>query len=70
LFDLNTDPTEETNLASSRPDKLAELQDLLDKHHAGARAPLYASTTDIPVALDKTGADKAGPDDEYVWWPN
>jgi arylsulfatase A-like enzyme len=70
LFDLNTDPTEKTNLASSRPDKLAELQDLLDKHHAGARAPLYASTTDIPVALDKTGADKAGPDDEYVWWPN
>ncbi len=70
LFDLNTDPTETTNLASSRPEKVAELQALLDKHHAGARAPLYASTTDIPVAIDKTGADKAGPDDEYIWWPN
>lgn len=70
LFDLSTDPTEETNLATSRPDKLAELQALLDKHHEGARPPLYASTTDIPVALDKTGADKKGPDDEYVWWPN
>ena len=70
LFDLSTDPTEEENLAEARPDKLAELQALLDKHHKNARAPLYASTTDIPVAIDKTGAEKAEPGDEYLWWPN
>lgn len=70
LFDLSTDPTEEENLADKRPDKLAELQALLDKHHKNARAPLYASTTDVPVAIDKTGADKVEPGDEILWWPN
>lgn len=70
LFDLSSDPTEEENLAETRPDKLAELQALLDKHHKNARAPLYASTTDVPVAIDKTGADKFGPGDEILWWPN
>lgn len=70
LFDLKADPTEENNLAESHPEKLAELQAILDRHLAGARKPLYASTIDLPVAIDKTGADKNGPDDEYVWWPN
>lgn len=70
LFDLNTDPTEDVNLAAERPDKVAELQALLDKHHKDARPPLYASTTDLPIAIDKTGAEKAGPEDEYIWWPN
>lgn len=70
LFNLQDDPTEETNLADSRPDKVAELQALLDRHQEGARKPLYASTVNLPVALDKTGAEKAGPEDEFVWWPN
>ncbi|MFN3912418.1 sulfatase-like hydrolase/transferase [Hyphomonas sp.] len=70
LFDLTNDPAEKTNIAQARPEKVAELQALLDRHHDGARGPLYASTTDIPVAIDKTGAEKAEPGDEYVWWPN
>jgi len=70
LFDLANDPTEANNLAASAPEKLAELQALLDRHHEGARAPLYASTTDIPVAIDKTGADELTAEDEIVWWPN
>ncbi|MEX1252282.1 MAG: sulfatase-like hydrolase/transferase [Hyphomonas sp.] len=70
LFDLANDPAEANNLAAREPEKLAELQALLDRHHAGARAPLYASTTDIPVAIDKTGADEVTAEDEIVWWPN
>jgi uncharacterized sulfatase len=70
LFDLTTDPTEETNLIDTQPGKAAALLALLDKHQAGAVPPLYPSTTVNPVALDKTGADKAGPEDEYVFWPN
>ncbi|KDA03327.1 sulfatase [Hyphomonas oceanitis] len=70
LFDLATDPTEQDNLADSRPDKLAELQGLLDKHHSGAVAPLYPYTIESPIAIDKTEADRVEPGDEYVWWPN
>ncbi|MBI1255513.1 MAG: sulfatase-like hydrolase/transferase [Hyphomonas sp.] len=70
LFDLGKDPTESTNLAASEPEKLAQLQALLDRHHENARAPLYASTSDIPVAIDKTGAEELTAGDEIVWWPN
>jgi uncharacterized sulfatase len=70
LFDLGKDPTESTNLAASEPEKLAELQALLDRHHENARAPLYASTSDIPVAIDKTSAQELTAGDEIVWWPN
>lgn len=70
LFDLATDPAESTNLAAREPEKLAQLQALLDRHHENARAPLYASTSDIPVAIDKTGAEELTEGDEFVWWPN
>jgi len=70
LFDLNKDPTERHNLAVQRPDKVAELQALIDKHWSGARPPLYASTTESPIRIDKTNADTPAPNDEYVFWPN
>jgi len=70
LFDLGKDPAESRNLAASEPEKLAELQALLGRHHKNARAPLYASTSDIPVAIDKTGAEELTAGDEIVWWPN
>ncbi len=41
LFDLAADPTEQHNLAEARVDKLAELQSLLDDHHAGAAAAVF-----------------------------
>ena len=70
LFDLKNDPTEQTNLAANHPDKLAELLALLDQHQAGSREPLWLPTTERPTAIDKTRAERVGPDDEVVYWPN
>ncbi|MEZ5945608.1 MAG: sulfatase [Hyphomonas sp.] len=70
LFDLATDPTEETNLVDAQPDKLAQLQALIDAHWLNARAPLYPYTTESPIRIDKTPVDPPGLDDEYVIWPN
>ena len=70
LYDLESDPTEQLNLAEVRPDKLAELQALLDEHAASSRGPLYPYTTEGPIAIDKTLADKIVPGDEVVYWPN
>ncbi|MDJ0920062.1 MAG: sulfatase [Henriciella sp.] len=70
LFDLAADPTEQNNLAALRPDKLAELQALLDQHAASAREPLYPYTIESAIAIDKTLADPIEPGDEYAWWPN
>jgi uncharacterized sulfatase len=70
LFDLASDPTEQVNLAATRPGKLEELQALLDAHQAGAREPLWSQTTDKPIAIDKTSAERVEPGDEYVYWAN
>lgn len=70
LFDLASDPTEQNNLADSRPDKVVELQNLLDAHQADAVAPLYPFEIESAQAIDITGADTATVDDEYVWVPN
>ncbi len=70
LFDLAADPTEQTNLADARPDKVADLQALLDAHYADARPPLYAHTIESPIAIDKTLADSFDAGDEYAYWPN
>lgn len=70
LFNLAIDPTEKTNVAEQNPDKVAELKALLAEHQVGARPPLYPHTTEGAIAVDRSLAEKAGADDEYVVWPN
>lgn len=70
LFDLANDPTEQNNLATSEPEKLAELQALLAEHKASARDPLYPFVAEMPVAVDKALATKFVEGDEYIYWPN
>jgi uncharacterized sulfatase len=70
LYNLADDPTEQNNLAASRTDKLEELSDLLAAHQAASRGPLYAPTTQMPVMIDKTLAEKFVEGDEYIYTPN
>jgi uncharacterized sulfatase len=70
LYDLSDDPTEQNNLAATRPDKLAELESLLDEYKANSRAPLYPATVEMPVAIDKTLAERFEDGDELVFTPN
>ncbi len=70
LFNLKDDPTEHHDLAAEMPDKVAELAQLLADHRKDAVAPLYPSTTQSPVAIDKTAADHFEKGDEYIYWPN
>ena len=70
LFNLAEDPTERNNLASARRDKVEQLSALLAAHQASARGPLYESTTQLPVMVDKTGAENYVEGDEYVYTPN
>lgn len=70
LFNLADDPTEQNNLADERPEKLAELQGLLDAHHANSVGPLYPHKLESPIAIDKTLFEGAEKGDEYIIWPN
>ena len=70
LYNLAQDPTEHNNLVASHPDKLEELSALLAAHQASSRGPMYAPTTQLPVMVDKTLAEKFTQGDEYIYTPN
>ncbi len=70
LYNLAEDPTEQHNLAASHPEKLQQLTALLRDHQATSRGALYPAAAQFPVLIDKTGAEKFSPGDEYVYTPN
>jgi arylsulfatase A-like enzyme len=70
LFDLDSDPTEQHNLAEREPARLAELRDVLAAHDAEQAPPLWPSLAEMPVNIDKTLLEPDAPDDEYIYWPN
>ncbi len=70
LYNLTTDPTEQTNLADSEPAKVAELQALLDAHNLEQAEPMWPSVLEDPVTIDKTDKELMLEDDEYIYWPN
>lgn len=70
LFDLSADPTEQTNLAASRPDKVLQLRAFLDAHHSASVAELYPHKLVSAISIDKTLPHDTIETDEYVLWPN
>jgi len=70
LFDLADDPTEQDNLAPSHPEKVAQLEALLDVHAAEQPEPRWPSITQSPQLIDKHGGQPYEPGDEYIYWPN
>ena len=70
LFNLRTDSTEQESLAAHNPDKVAQLEALLDEHNAVQAKPLWPSVVEVPVLIDKTGGETYAEGDEYAYWPN
>ncbi|MEM9406905.1 MAG: sulfatase-like hydrolase/transferase [Acidobacteriota bacterium] len=70
LFDLNTDPTEQTNLADSQPERVAQLEALLAQHNAQQMAPLWPSGVQTPIFIDKTLDLPEVESDEFIYWWN
>jgi len=70
LFDMSEDPTEQRDLSTERPDKLAELQAALKVHNAQQQAPAWPSQASFPVNIDKDLSQPDAPDDEYIYWSN
>jgi arylsulfatase A-like enzyme len=70
LFNLAVDPTEQTNLATDNPDKVAELEGLLAAHNAEQVEPLWPSVLNSPQLIDKTSNEPYEEGDEFIYWPN
>jgi uncharacterized sulfatase len=70
LFDMNADPTEQKNLASELPDRVARMQGMLAAHNAQQLEPAWPSMIEAPIPIDKDLTVPDAPDDEYIYWPN
>lgn len=70
LFHLDVDPFERNDLSASHPEKVVELQILLDAHNAEQADPMWLSLIELPVPLDKSMRERESPDDEFIYWPN
>ena len=70
LFNLAEDPTEQVNLAESKPEKVTELLALLDAHAAAARPALYPAVLESAITIDKTLIEPFEERDDYIYWPN
>lgn len=70
LFNLAEDPTEQINLAESKPEKVIELMALLDAHAAAARPALYPAVLESAITIDKTLVEPFEEGDDYIYWPN
>ncbi|MCE9649479.1 MAG: sulfatase-like hydrolase/transferase [Parvibaculum sp.] len=73
LYDLKADPTEQNNLAEAEPDKVKELNAVLDGINAEQAPPAWPALAESPIAIDHPAnpdrfPDK--PDDEYIYWAN
>ena len=70
LFDMNSDPTERTNLAGARPEKVQELAALLASQEAQMVQPSWPSLIEGPIAIDHPLGVPERADDEVVDWAN
>ncbi|MBY0399283.1 sulfatase, partial [Myxococcota bacterium] len=70
LFDLAADPTEQQDLAGTRPDKLTELQERLAALEQEMAKPLWPALVEGTVAIDHDLVEPLEPGDEYVYWAN
>jgi uncharacterized sulfatase len=70
LFNLNNDPTEQINLTEQYPEKVKQLEAMLEEHNAEQADPLWPGIVHTPQRIDKTVQAEFSSDDEYLYWQN
>ena len=70
LFDTNQDPLERKNLINIYPEKTSQIENLLVMFNSEQANPLYPSSTELPVLIDKYDGQVIEDADEYIYWSN
>jgi arylsulfatase A-like enzyme len=70
LFDLATDPTEQTDLSTQRPDQVKRLHAELIAHDREMPKPLWPALLEEPIRIDFSADAPWSADQEFVYWPN
>ena len=70
LFDTDQDPLERNNLININPEKTLQIESLLAMFNSEQANPLYPSSTELPVLIDKYDGQVIEDADEYIYWSN
>ena len=70
LFDTDQDPLERNNLININPEKTSQIENLLAMFNSEQANPLYPSSTELPVLIDKYDGQVIEDADEYIYWSN
>jgi arylsulfatase A-like enzyme len=70
LFNLRDDPTEQRDVASEHPERVAELRAMIEAQNEGAPPPLWPALLEGPVRIDVPLNAPWSEDQEYVYWSN
>jgi arylsulfatase A-like enzyme len=70
LYNLADDPLEKRNLAQNRPDKVVELQALIEHQNRGMAPPLWPGLIEAPVRLDVPLNAPWKDGQDYIYWTN
>ena len=70
LFDTSIDPLEKNNLLESFPEEVKKIENLLEKFNSEQKEPLFMSSYDAPIMIDKYDGQKYEEGDEYIYWSN
>ena len=70
LFDTDQDPFERNNLININPEKTSQIENLLAMFNSEQANPLYPSSTELPVLIDKYDGQVIEDTDEFIFWSN
>ena len=70
LYNLNDDPTEQSNLVQSQPDRLQRMQEILAQLDAQMAEPLWPTTSESEIAIDYPINQLPDGDYETILWNN
>jgi arylsulfatase A-like enzyme len=70
LFDTDQDPLERNNLININQEKTLQIESLLAMFNSEQANPLYPSSTELPVLIDKYDGQVIENTDEFIFWSN
>ena len=70
LFDTSVDPLEKNNLIKTHPEVAKYIEGLLVKFNSEQSDPLFPSSYDAPIMIDKYDGQEYEEGDEYIYWSN
>jgi len=70
LFDTSVDPLERNNLIKTHPEVAKHIEELLVKFNSEQSDPLFPSSSDAPIMIDKYDGQEYEEGDEYIYWSN